>query len=267
MKKVPKPLKVGAVARLLGISAAMIRSWEALGLTTPARSQSRYRLYTEDDLRVLRRAVHLRKAKRLNTPAILMQLNQEGMLKDRAGCRREKESSPSHILRRLRLQRGISLARVAQAIGVSKGFLSNVERSRCHASIKVLADLARYYRVAGFSSAEPFRSRGPLLTARDRKTLRGMPGVHVQLLALGTIAIEPQLFHIDPGAGISQAYGHEGEEFIFIFRGRLEIEMDGRKFQLQAGDSFSINSQTPHCWRNPGQTRTVALWITTPAKF
>ena len=173
MKPVQKPLKVGTVARRLGVSAAMIRSWEALGLTTPARSQSRYRLYTEDDLRVLRRAVHLRKAKRLNTPAILMQLNQEGMLKDRAGCRLEKESSPSHILRRLRLQRGISLSTVAQAIGVSKGFLSNLERSRCHASIKVLADLARYYRVAGFTPAEPFPTRGPLLTARDRKTLRG----------------------------------------------------------------------------------------------
>ncbi len=263
MQPVQQQLRVGAVARRLGVSAAMIRSWEVLGLTTPARSQARYRLYTEEDVRILRRATHLRKAKRLNTPAILMQLNQEGMLKDGAATGPPKEPSLGPVLRRLRLQRGISLFTVAQAIGVSKGFLSNLERSRCRASAKVLGDLARYYRVAGFSMAEALHCTGPLLTARDRKTLRGMPGVDVQLLASGTIAIEPQLFHIDPGAGIGQAYGHQGEEFIFIIRGCLEIEIDGRKFQLQAGDSFSINSNTPHRWRNPGPIKTVALWIAT----
>ena len=267
MKRVHKPLKVGAVARRLGISAAMVRSWEVLGLTTPARSRSSYRLYSEDDVRVLRRATHLRKAKGLNTPAILMQLSQEGMLKDRTGSRPRQDSSPGPIVRQLRLQRGISLSAVAQAIGVSKGFLSNLERSRCQASTKVMSDLARYYRVTGFSLIESCQPSGPLLTARDRKILSGMPGVQVEQLAFGRIAIEPQLFHIDPGAGTQQAYGHGGEEFVFIIRGQLKIEMDGREFQLKAGDSFSINSKTPHRWRNPGQTKTLALWISTPAKF
>ena len=92
-------------------------------------------------------------------------------------------------------------------------------------------------------------------------------GVDVELLALGATAIEPQLFRIDPGARVREAYGHDGEEFVFLIRGRLEIEMDGREFQLQTGDAFSFNSQTPHRWRNPGKTKTIALWITTPAKF
>ncbi len=267
MKPVHKPLKVGTVARRLGVSAAMIRSWEVVGLTTPARSQARYRLYTEDDVRILRRATQLRKTKRLNTPAILMQLNLEGMLKDRAGCHPQKEPSPGPILRRLRLQRGTSLSTVAQAIDVSKGFLSNLERSRCRASAKVLDDLACYYRVTGLSLADPADCAKPLLTPKDRKTLRGMPGVQVELLALGTTAIEPHLYRIDPGAGVGEAYGHEGEEFVFLIRGRLEIEMGGRQFQLQTGDAFSFSSTTPHRWRNPGKTKTIALWTTTPAGF
>ena len=267
MKKVAKPLKVGAVARLLGVSAAMIRSWEVLGLATPGRTQGRYRLYTENDVRVLRRAVHLRKAKGLNAPAILMQLNQEGMLKDRTGTLTNKESSVGPILRRLRFQRGTSLSSVAEAVGVSKGFLSNLERSRCRASINVLRGLARYYRVTGLSLVDPVDSAKPLLTPLDRKTLRGLPGVHVELLAFGSTAIEPHLFRIDPGAGVREAYGHEGEEFVFLIRGRLEIEMGGRQFQLRTGDAFSFNSKTPHRWRNPGKTKTIALWITTPAGF
>jgi transcriptional regulator with XRE-family HTH domain len=267
MKKAAKTLRVGAVARRLGVSAAMIRSWEVLGLTAPARSQGRYRLYTENDLRVLRRATHLRKAKGLNDPAILLQLNQEGMLRDRACTVPKKEPPVGPILRRLRFQHGASLTAVAQAVGVSKGFLSNLERSRCRASSKILRGLARYYRVTDFSLADPVKSAGPHLTPRDRKTLRGMPGVHVERLAFGAISIEPHLFRIDPGAGGVRAYGHEGEEFIYVIRGRLEIDTGGRTFQLQTSDAFSFNSKTPHRWRNPGNTKTLALWITTPAGF
>ena len=266
MKRISKPLKVGAVARSLGISPAMIRSWEVLGLTTPARTRSRYRLYTQDDLRVLRRATHLRQDKRLNTPAILMQLRQEGLLKQRAGSH-PRHQSLGPVLRRLRLQRGTSLSEVAQAVGVSKGFLSNLERSRCRASSKVLRGLERYFRIADLSSAGPLQCRGPLLTPRDRKTLPGIPGVRIELLALGSTAIEPHLFHISPGAGSREAYAHKGEEFIYLIRGLLEIEMGGGKFRLRAGDSFSFSSTTPHRWRNPGQTKAVALWITTPAAF
>ena len=127
--------------------------------------------------------------------------------------------------------------------------------------------LARYYRVTGCSLADPAECAKPLLTPKARKTLRGMPGVHVELLALGATAIEPHLFRIDPGAGVRQAHGHEGEEFVFLMRGRLEIEMDAKTFQLRAGDAFSFNSKTPHRWRNPGKTKTIALWITTPAGF
>src|SRR5271168_4587883 len=83
-RKVGETLKVGAAAERLGVSASMLRSWERLGLTEPSRSQSKYRLYTNDDLRVLRRAIYLRRVKRLNAPAILSQLKREGLLNHRA---------------------------------------------------------------------------------------------------------------------------------------------------------------------------------------
>ena len=57
----------------------MVRSLEKLGLAKPARTHSKYRLYTNDDLRVLRRAIYLRRVQRLNAPAILNQLKQEGL--------------------------------------------------------------------------------------------------------------------------------------------------------------------------------------------
>ena len=60
----PKPyLKIGDVARLVGVSSSVIRSWESLGLTRPHRSISKYRLYTPEDVKLLKRARFLRKVR------------------------------------------------------------------------------------------------------------------------------------------------------------------------------------------------------------
>ena len=46
-------LKIGDVARKVGISPTVIRMWESLGLARPRRTASKYRLYTPDDVRLL----------------------------------------------------------------------------------------------------------------------------------------------------------------------------------------------------------------------
>ena len=53
----PRLLRISEVARRLGISSSALRAWEALGLVTPQRTASRYRMYTEADVRLLQRAL------------------------------------------------------------------------------------------------------------------------------------------------------------------------------------------------------------------
>jgi DNA-binding transcriptional MerR regulator len=74
-------LKIGDVARLVGISPSAIRGWEASGLTRPHRTKSRYRLYTNDDVRLLKKARYLRKVRGLNAAAIVQMLKREGAIK------------------------------------------------------------------------------------------------------------------------------------------------------------------------------------------
>jgi DNA-binding transcriptional MerR regulator/uncharacterized cupin superfamily protein len=266
-KKVGEALKVGAVAERLGVSASMVRSWEKLGLASPARSQSKYRLYTNDDLRVLRRAIYLRRVQGLNAPAILHRLRQEGLLNHRAAGPAEEQSSIGPRFRKLRLQRGESLATVAGAVGVSIGFLSNLERSQSGASIGIMRKLAQYYGLNILDLFNPIDGTGPLVRPGDRKTLEGGPGVRMELLASGKITMEPHLFRVAPGAGSGESYSHEGEEFLYLVRGRLDILLAGEEFQLRAGDSFYFTSKTQHCWSNPGKTETLILWINTPPTF
>ena len=76
-----------------------------------------------------------------------------------------------------------------------------------------------------------------------------------------------QPFRVAPGAGSGESYSHDGEEFLYLVRGRLNIELAGEKFELRAGDSFYFSSKTQHRWVNPGKAETLILWINTPPTF
>src|SRR5690242_16869750 len=128
-------LKIGDVARTVGVSPSVIRSWESLGLTRPHRTESKYRLYTAEDVRLLKRARFLRRVRGLNAPAIVELLKREGLV------RPSPDGAAGAIgarLRQLRTRRGLSLAQVAKAAGISVGFLSAIERSQMSASISTL---------------------------------------------------------------------------------------------------------------------------------
>jgi DNA-binding transcriptional MerR regulator/uncharacterized cupin superfamily protein len=266
-EKIGESLKVGAVAKRLGVSPSLVRSWEKLGLGRPARSGNKYRLYTNHDLQVLKRAMYLRRIQGLNAPAILHQLKREGLLNHEAARTVEPPSSIGPRFRKLRLQRGEPLATVAEAVGVSIGFLSNLERSQSGASIGVMRRLAQYYGLNMLDLFSPIEGTGPLVRPQDRRSLEGGPGVRMELLAAGKITMEPHLFRVAPGAGSGDSYSHEGEEFLFLIRGRLIITLGEEQFQLRAGDSFYFTSKTEHRWFNPGRTETVILWINTPPTF
>ena len=74
-------LKIGDVARLVGVSPSVIRSWESLGLTRPRRTASKYRLYGPEDVKLLKRARFLRRVRGLNAPAIVQLLKRNGQVR------------------------------------------------------------------------------------------------------------------------------------------------------------------------------------------
>lgn len=257
-------LRISEVAKRVGISSSALRAWEALGLVTPQRTQSRYRLYKEEDVRLLRRALFLRRARGLNPAAIVHILKRQGVVSVPA----ESAVSPGARFRRLRQRRGLSLAQVAKATGVSVGFLSALERGQMSASIATLRRIARYYRTNILSFFEPAKENSRVVKPSERKILETTKGVRMELLAWGNTAMEPHLFRIKPGGNSGESYTHEGEEFLHVLRGQFEIWLNqDEHYLLEPGDSLYFQSSTPHRWKNPGQTESWLLWINTPPTF
>src|SRR5579872_6132088 len=172
-------LKIGDAARLAGISPSVIRSWEQLGLTSPRRTASKYRLYSAGDVKLLKRARFLRKVRGLNAPAIVQLLKREG----------RAETNPTYAigphLRQLRARRRLPLAQVAKAVGVSVGFLSSLERSQMSASVGTLRKLARFYKTNILEFFDAAEANTRLVSPDRRKVLEAGPGVRMELLAWG----------------------------------------------------------------------------------
>jgi len=248
----------------LRISSSALRSWEALGLITPRRTKSRYRLYTESDVRLLQRAIFLRRDRGLNPPAIVHVLKKQGLVDSPV----DAPQLPGQRFRRLRLRRGLSLAQVARATGVSIGFLSALERGQMHSSVATLRRIARFYKTSIMSLFDTNGETQHLVRPEHRKILETSPGVRMELLAWGNTAMEPHLFRIKPGAGSGESYAHEGEEFLHVLRGEFEIWLNKQEhYVLKAGDSLYFESSTPHRWKNSGRTETWLLWVNTPPTF
>ena len=258
-------LRISEAARRVGISSSALRAWEVLGLVTPRRTESRYRLYTEEDVRLLQRAIFLRRARGLNPAAIALLLKRQGIVSEPA---ESPAALPGHRFRRLRTRRGLSLAQVARATGVSIGFLSALERGQMRSSVATLQRIARYYRTNILSFFEAARENPRLVRPGERKILETTAGVRMELLAWGNTAMEPHLFRVKPNGGSGESYTHEGEEFLHVLRGEFEIWLsDKEHYRLKTGDSLYFESSTPHRWRNPGRKETWLLWINTPPTF
>jgi DNA-binding transcriptional MerR regulator/quercetin dioxygenase-like cupin family protein len=259
-----RKLRISQVARRLGISSSALRAWEALGLVAPQRTESRYRLYTEADVRLLQRALFLRRARGLNPAAIVHVLKHQGIVSPPSNG-----AAPSGLrFRRLRTKRGLSLAQVAQATGVSVGFLSALERGQMRSSVATLRRIARFYRTNILSLFEAAGDNPRLVRPGQRKILETTAGVRMELLAWGQTVMEPHLFRIKPNGGSGESYAHEGEEFLHVLRGEFEIWLSNKEhYRLKTGDSLYFESSTPHRWRNPGRTETWLLWVNTPPTF
>ena len=259
-------LRISEVAKIVGISPSVLRAWENLGLVSPSRTRSKYRLYSPLDVRVLKRAQFLRRARGMNAPAIVHLLKTQGMLS--AATSKPKAKSIGPRLRRLRMQRLLSLGHVARAVGVSIGFLSAIEREQMSASIATLRRLARFYQINILSLFDPSEANPGRVRPSERKILDAGPGVRMELLSWGNTMMEPHLFRIAPSAGSGESYAHEGEEFLYILRGNLEISLaDGERLCLEEGDSFYFESSNEHRWKNPGKKEALVLWVNTPPTF
>ncbi len=265
----PTDVPIHIAARAAGVNSSTLRLWERSGLLIPRRTPHGHRRYTPQDLSRIRNIKRLRVVQGLNLAAIRSILGADGARPSKAG----QASGDRELGRQLqarRVRQELTLREVSRRTGLAISFINSIEHGAGRPSVASLTKLARCYgtTISALSSRR-VRSTGKVIRAGRYRTLPMLgEGIKIEQLAEGQWAMECQRFTIRPGAGSEGPYAHEGEEFIHVLAGQLEIVLDGREqYRLGPGDSTYFKSTSYHAWRNPGSKPAVLLWINTPPTF
>ena len=175
-------------------------------------------------------------------------------------------------IRELRKVKGLTLQHVAEAAGISVGYLSQIERNQSKLPIGVLrkvSDTLGVHMNWFFHLNDiPADEKDVVVRAgkRRRFSFTGI-GIEEELLSPNLSGqLEMLMSTIEPGAD-SGNYSHEGVEAGLVVSGRLDLWVADRHFQLEEGDSFSFKSTEIHRCANFGTVPTKVVWVITPPYY
>jgi transcriptional regulator with XRE-family HTH domain len=163
-------------------------------------------------------------------------------------------------LRRLREDHGLSLADLSRRSTLAEAALRDYEDGR---SVPAVGDLLKVANVLGVSIGHFFQTRIPdkrveVVRAAERWTVKARSeagsalGYRYQSLSHGLTEklMQPFLVEVPPAqdAALNRSQ-HEGEEFLFVLAGVLEVEIGGERHRLEPGDTIYYDSRQPHTLR------------------
>lgn len=160
-----------------------------------------------------------------------------------------------NTIRQIRQTHGLTIADVAEQVGISRGMLSKIENAQTSTSLDTLAKLAN---ALGVSLATLFRNYNvPEGGAQLVKNGEGMEVVRrgtkrghtYQLLAYDqgpTKLFEPFLITMDDASEVFPTFEHPGIEFIYMLEGKLEYRHGKQTYLLEPGDAITFRGEIPH---------------------
>ena len=174
-------------------------------------------------------------------------------------------------LRALRKARGLTLQDMADALGRSVGWLSQVERDLSTPSITDLRHMAAMLDVSVsslFRSSAPAEEDGLIVRPQNRRPIGSRETGLVEALLNPDLTDDFEMVHctFQSHSEIGETVTRPTQEVGTITEGRLELWIDGRTFDLGPGDSFRIRGR-PFRWKNPHPTPCTAIWVIAPPVY
>ncbi|QIE46689.1 cupin domain-containing protein [Pseudohalocynthiibacter aestuariivivens] len=212
-------------------------------------------------------------------PKVLRPSNVTGCLDDaeeRVNLRDVLDLDPrvGQEIRGLRKARDTTIAELGKATGLSKGYLSQIERGISSPSVKALHSISRALGVTISWFFPPETDdheelRDIVVRAHARRTLSFESGITDELLSPNldkTIELLRCTFPAGSESG-TEPYNHRGEEAGIVISGQLDLWVDEKHLRLKEGDSFAFSSERPHRYANLTDRDTVVIWAISPPTY
>jgi transcriptional regulator with XRE-family HTH domain len=175
-------------------------------------------------------------------------------------------------IQKLREAQDMSLAQVAKLTGIDEGRLLAYEDGSAVPSIGVVIQLSRVLgsRMAGLLHGGGTVSDS-LTICRSGESLAGEQGDTEQSYAYSSLTrpgtaghlMEPFLLSFDPRVPPGVPITHDGQEFVYLVEGAVELFYDGHSYRLEKGDSAYLDSSLPHTFHGLGDQIAKVLAVVT----
>lgn len=172
-------------------------------------------------------------------------------------------------IRAARKQRRLTLQRVAEATGLSIGFLSQVERDITTPSLSSLVTIAKVLDLPVSAFLEQPEIPSTVSRREGRRTYAINPD-WISYERLSTTfpgqALSAVKMNVPPRY-LSETAAHEGEEIVYVLSGTIRYVIDEIDHDLQAGDVLHFSAQRPHRVHNPSDRVAEVLSVGTQQLF
>jgi transcriptional regulator with XRE-family HTH domain len=174
-------------------------------------------------------------------------------------------------LRGVRLAQRRTMAEVAAASGLTKGFLSRLERDQANASVAALVRLCAALELPVGSLFEPAPA-GQVVRAGEYPPLEfgGHDLREFLLTPRGERRLAAIVSEVQPGGGSGEEpYGLPADvEFVLVLAGQVHLRFAGAGagsvVDLAEGDAFTFPPSTSHTF-TAGRDGARVLWVISPA--
>ncbi|KOY55012.1 XRE family transcriptional regulator [Streptomyces sp. XY332] len=158
-------------------------------------------------------------------------------------------------LKRLRAKRGLTLAALSEATGISKSTLSRLESGQRRPSLELLLPLAGAYHVP----LDDLVGAPEVGDPRVRLTPRKLPsGGSFVPLSRSPGPLQAYKLVISDRGGERDLRTHEGYEWMYVLEGRLRLVLAEHDLVLGPGEVAEFDTRLPH-WFSSADGRPVEI--------
>jgi transcriptional regulator with XRE-family HTH domain len=180
-----------------------------------------------------------------------------------------KEHQIAKKIRDYRLARGLSVEKLASLAGLTKGYISRIERSAKPPPLYTLSKISTALGVdvpALLSDTLPALPAAEITISRNKEHLvtdgRGTPYKYVyEALAPGKLGKNFEPYIITVSSDKRANFRHEGEEFLYMLEGKMEFNFKDQVYVLEQGDCVYFDSAFPHGGRSIGEATAKMLVV------
>lgn len=172
-------------------------------------------------------------------------------------------------LRACRKAQGLTIEQVAAATGLTRGFISRVERDETSPSVATLVTLCQVLSLPVGSLFEDADTEVIRLGDAPQINMGGRGVLDRMVTPRGQSKVQVLRSRLGAGAnGGDDLYTINCDvEVIHVIEGEVTVLFTGRTETLTTGDTLTFSGREPHNWRNSGDSVAEVLWTFVPAPW